>query len=73
MDTWDLIKNFILIPVLSAIAWFGKQQFNKLQSQEQRIIDTEREIAVIKSQMDAIHKDIDEIKTGINRLVDKLL
>lgn len=76
METWDLIKSafsFIIIPLLSIIAYFGKSQLDKIRLQESRLVAVEREIAVMQSEMQTLVKDIVEIKSGINKLVDRLI
>lgn len=75
MDVWDGIKtlvNWVIVPCFAGLWFFLKKHINRSEILEKRLVDAEKAILVMESQMSDIRKDIDEIKLGINKLVDKI-
>lgn len=74
---WEVLGNhtvsFLVASVGGVIAFFGRSWNSRLEQVEVRLHKTEKDIAVIESQINDLGKDIEEIKTGINRLIDKLI
>ncbi len=76
MDFMDGIKHiwdYIIVPLAIGVWWFFKKHITRIDGLEHRVITAEKAILVMESQMRDISKDIDEIKSGINKLIDKLL
>lgn len=73
MDALKHLWDFIIAPLAIGIWWFFKKHITRIDGLEQRVVTAEKAILVMESQMRDISKDIDEIKAGINKLVDKLL
>ncbi len=72
-EVFRSLGNFVMVPLVGALAFFGKSQLSRIDEHEKRLMESEKDIAVIESQLEDTAKDIEEIKLGINRLIDKLL
>jgi hypothetical protein len=76
MDVFAGLKDvydYLVAPIVIGAWWGFKRHIRRFEKLEQRTVEAEKAILVIESQMSDIRKDIDEIKAGINKLVDKLL
>lgn len=67
------IYDYLIVPLIAGAWWGFKRHIRRFESLEQRIVAAEKGLLVMESQMSDIRKDIDEIKHGINKLIDKLL
>lgn len=73
LDNLGHLWNYVIFPTIIGMWWFFKKHIVRIDGIEQRIVSSEKAIVVLESQMKDISKDIDEIKAGINKLIDKLL
>lgn len=72
-NLWYFIKEWMVLPVIGAFAYFIKKYFSRVESAEQRIFQLEIRQAVLDTQISEMKKDIVEIKAGIDKLVAKLI
>lgn len=71
-DIFKTIIAFVSMPIVGIMSYFIKKHIDKLEDLDKRTTSAEKSILVIQSQMSDIRQDIDEIKVGIQKLVDKL-
>ncbi len=71
-DIFPAVVSALLMAGFGAIGFYRKKNIASIETLERRVTDVEKNILVLNSQMNDIKKDIDEIKEGVNRLVDRL-
>lgn len=72
VDGFKALVNYILLPCFAGLLFFVRKHISRIEDLEKRAIESEKDLAVMESQMSDIRRDIDEIKAGIQKLVDKL-
>lgn len=71
---WDVIKSlmqWLVIPLLTALAYFFKKAHVRLDKLEEDMTGTKTRIAVVESKIDDIREDIKDIKRGVEKLVER--
>lgn len=72
---WEFIKgsmNWIILPLLGSIAYFFRKYVTRVEHLETRINKMEIRMAVVEANIAHMREDIQEIKNGVDKILDKL-
>ena len=72
IESFKSLMDYIVVPLALAIWWGIKKHVLRLEKLEDRTVQAEKAIAVMECQLSDIRRDIDEIKLGIQKLLEKL-
>jgi cell division protein FtsB len=75
MEMWDVLKGIIgwvIVPLVTAIAWFAKNYVSKVEQCNERISHLDKEIAVLEAHIKHIRSDVEEIRRGIDRILTRM-
>lgn len=71
VDSAKAVYDIIVIPVIGIVGFILRQHISTVKELEVRGINNSSDIKVLQSQLEKLEKDIDEIKEGINKLLDR--
>lgn len=77
--TWAAIKDiasFLWIPLGAFMTYYvnrEKESKRKVEETEQRITFVEGQVKILEIQVSGIKDDLQEVRRGVEKLVDKLL
>lgn len=72
VEALKFLVNLILLPIIGFGGFLLRKHVTRIDELDKRVLELEKDLAVMESQLQDIKCDIVEIKNGINKLVDRL-
>jgi chaperonin cofactor prefoldin len=72
---WEVVKaavQWLVLPLVGAIAYFFRKYIQRVENVEKRISEMEIRMAVVENNIAHMRKDIEGIKKGVDKILDRL-
>ena len=69
VTTWEILKMIVIPPAILFIGWFAKTKNAEVEELRREVQTSKTDIAIIKSQLQYANKNLDELKSMVNKLL----